>query len=838
VRGFRCAGGGLLVWSHVSSRGLAIVVSLALNVCWGLSAFAQSQRTQDVFSEDKPAAKRATEQLTRSALHPKGLGTPAPGLDFQAPKIEFQKEKSLIVGSGGVVISEKGVQVQAERGTFNTETKVGDVSGDVVMTTASGVLIADTGNINIDTETGEFLGLSFDVEEGGYRVNAQRALKLSEFEFELFDSRLTTCQCVDGITPWEIVSGRCHLTQGGYAHSYNSTLYFEGLPVLYSPYMVFPVKTDRASGLLPATFGSSSRDGFQYVQPIFATLGESAGAKITPFVFAKTRLGMDVEYERLFSRYNKVDLGLLYSNESLRDGALRGLNVSGVDDPSIDTNRFGGYYKQRWTTDNYSSIPTQFVVDGHYASDNLLVREISVPKIGQQQAQFLTSTALIRTSPLPSLSFEGRGEFNQMLLAPQETQFQRLPELAISGGSAFRPFGSNPLGLKLLANANVVATDFYREEGYQGWRTDINPKLAVPFHVENYVRGKLSGEFHQTAYNLSDTLIPEANRSRFDGRESLETSSERFVPILRYDMTTALERIYDLDRNSWLVDVTSYGAKNEGMELTRVKHTIEPVVGYSYVPYVDQADIPLFDQLDRFRERSLLSYGVVSRLYGRFYEPYEQVRDIEDLASHESTLPVFDVNQSLFDFGRGVVLAPQRLRDTREGRIRELARFSLRQGYDYVEARKDLDPSRNGFTDINIGALVAPTDYFSAAVDSNYNQEQGQFSSHNITVGFHDDRSDALRLRYSFVDGVVNQIESNVEVALTDRLRAGLYGRYDARQREFLESQSLFRFVNSCNCWSIDVGLSQRINPDRRQFLVSLSFGGVGSLQQGIGLSQ
>ena len=799
---------------------------------------AQSQRNRQVFSDDKPSEKRAKEKLRGVALRPKGIGTPLPGLDFQAPKIEFQKDKSIIVGSGGVVISEKGVQVQADTGSFNTETKVGDLSGDVVMTTGSGVLSAKRGIVNIDTETGEFFDLEFDVEEGGYHVNADRALKLSEFEFELYDSHLTTCQCSDGRTPWEVVSGRCHLTQGGYAHSYNSTLYFEGLPLLYSPYMVFPVKSERASGLLPATFGSGNRDGFQYVQPIFATLGESAGAKFTPFVFAKTRVGMDVQYERFFSRYNKLDVGALYSNESLRDGALRGLNVSGVSDPSIDTNRFGGYYKQRWTSDSRSSVATQFVADAHYASDNLLVREIAVPKIGQQQAQFLTSTALLRASPAPFLSLEGRGEFNQMLLTPQETQFQRLPELALSGGTAFRPFGSNPFGLKLLTNANVVATDFYREEGYQGWRLDVNPKVAVPFHIENYFRGKLSGEFHQTAYNLSETAIPEANQARFDGRENLDSSSNRFVPIVRYDMSTALERVYDLDRDSWLVNLTSYGAKNEGMELTRLKHTIEPVLGYTYVPFVDQSDIPLFDQVDRFRERSLLSYGVVSRLYGRFYEPYEQIREIEELAADEDTLPTFDVNQSLFDFGRGVVLAPQRLRDTREGRIRELARFSVRQGYDYVEARKDLDPSRDGFTDINIGALFAPTEYFSTALESNYNQEEGDFSSHNISVGFHDDRRDALRLRYSFVDGVVNQIEGNLEVALTDRLRAGLYGRYDALDKEFLESQSLVRFTNSCNCWSVDVGLSQRINPDRRQVLVSLTFGGIGSLQQGVGVAQ
>ena len=303
-------------------------------------------------------------------------------------------------------------------------------------------------------------------------------------------------------------------------------------------------------------------------------------------------------------------------------------------------------------------------------------------------------------------------------------------------------------------------------------------------------------------------------------------------------MSSAVERVFDLDRDSWLVDLTSYGAKNEGMQLTRIKHTIEPVVDYAYVPDVEQGDLPLFDQLDRFRERSLVTYGVVSRLYGRFYEPYEQIREIEELSNQEDTLPVFDVNQSLFDFGRGVILTPQRQRDSREGRIREIGRFSLRQGYDFVEARKDLDPSRDGFTDINIGAMVSPSDYFSAAIDSNYNQEGSEFSSHNISFGFYDDRRDALRLRYSFVDGVINQIESNLELTLTDRIRAGMYGRYDMLEKEFLESQGLIRFTNSCNCWSLDVGVSERINQDRRQVLISLSFGGIGNLQQGFGIAQ
>ena len=815
-----------------------LVTVLVCALVWSRAGIAQSQRNRTVFEDDSPSSKKAKEQMRRSALRPKDMGTPAPGLDFQAPSIEFKKEESLLIGSGGVVISEKGVQVQADKGIFNTDSKVGDMVGDVVMTTEGGVLSASSGRINIETETGEFRDIEFDIEEGGYHVRADRALKLSEFEFELYDSNLTTCRCSDGSIPWKVTSDRCHLTQGGYAHSYNSTLVFEGLPVLYSPYMVFPVKNERASGLLPATFGSSSRDGFQYVQPIFATLGESSGVTVTPFVFARTRIGIDTQIERIFSRNNRVDAGLLYSDEGLRDGELRGLNVDGVSDPTIDTNRFGGYYNHRWTTERGSAIPAQFVADGHYASDNLLVREIAANKIGPQQAQFLTSTVLLRSNPFPFLSVEGRGEYNQMLLSPQDTQFQRLPELAMSAGSAFRPFGSNPLGLKLLASTDLLATDFYREDGYQGWRMDLNPKLMVPFHLENYFRARISGEFHQTGYNLSDTSVPVDQQERFGGRENLDTSSERFVPIFKYGMSSAVERVFDLDRDSWLVDLTSYGAKNEGMQLTRIKHTIEPVVDYAYVPDVEQGDLPLFDQLDRFRERSLVTYGVVSRLYGRFYEPYEQIREIEELSNQEDTLPVFDVNQSLFDFGRGVILTPQRQRDSREGRIREIGRFSLRQGYDFVEARKDLDPSRDGFTDINIGAMVSPSDYFSAAIDSNYNQEGSEFSSHNISFGFYDDRRDALRLRYSFVDGVINQIESNLELTLTDRIRAGMYGRYDMLEKEFLESQGLIRFTNSCNCWSLDVGVSERINPDRRQVLISLSFGGIGNLQQGFGIAQ
>jgi LPS-assembly protein len=798
---------------------------------------AQPNNNMVVFEEDAPNQRAAEQLLRQRAIKPTAIPVIPQQLDFQAPQIEFRKESNEIVGKGGVVIAEGGVQVQANEGVYNTQTKQGDVKGDVLMTTSSGVLAAESAKVNVQSETGDFNGLEFDVEEGGYRVEAEQAKKVSEFEFELANSEMTTCRCPDGDKPWEISSSRCNLTQEGYAHAYGSTVYFEGLPLIYAPYLVFPVKNERASGLLPAQVGVNSRDGFQYLQPIFLSVDESTGFTFTPFFSAKSRIGSELTFEKVFSEKSQLDAGILYSNESRRKGQLRGLVVDGLDDPSVDENRFGGFWRQRWLSDKEDPTPIEFVADGRYTSDNVFLREIQEANIGTQQDQFLTSTALVRGTAFEFLNLEARTEYNQMLITPQDLQFQRVPELAAAASETFRPFGQNALGAKLVTSADIVATDFVRQDGYDGWRVNLHPKVTLPFHIQNYVRAAASAELYQTEYSLRDTMLPSAATPLPDGATELESSNSRTVPVLSYGMSTGVERVYDLERGNLLSKVIGLGALNEGQELTRLKHTIEPLVNYTYIPEVEQDDLPLFDQLDRFRERSLLTYGFASRLYGRFFEPYERTTEIEELTSAQETLPMFDMNQSLLDFGRGMVLAPERDIDVREGEIRELGMIRVRQGYDWVEERKDLDPNRDALTDVNIGLALSPSSYFSTAFDSNLNTDSGDFSSYFISLALRDDREDVLRTRYNFVDGRVSQIEGNFELKLSDRLKAGAYGLYDTNTDEFLQSQGLLRFQNSCNCWSLDLGVGQRINPDRRQVMLTFTFGGVGALRQGVGVS-
>ena len=838
----------------VGALGVTAFILLGASAAW-------SQTNRVVFAEDDPTTQAAQQLQVQQATKPLTAQAAAPGLDFQAPEIEFKKETHEVVGKGGVTLSEGGVQVQADEGIFNTETKQGDVKGNVLMTTASGVLAAKSAKLNVEGETGTFKELEFDVEEGGYRVEAQEAQKVSEFEFELADTDMTTCRCPDGGKPWEISSSRCNLTQEGYAHAYNSTVYFQGLPILYTPYLVFPVKNERASGLLPARFGFGNRDGFEYAQPVFLSVDDTTGLTVTPFIATRSRVGSEFAFEKVFSETSRLDAGVTYSNESLRDGELRGLNMNGVAEPWIDQDRFGGFWKQRWISDSKDPYPIEFIADGRYTSDNLYIRELPAPQIGEQQSQFLTSTAAVRGTAFEFLNLEGRTEYNQMLLEPQETTFQRVPELMASTSKTLRPFGQNPLNLKLVTGGDIAATSFMREEGYQGWRTNIHPKVALPFQLSNYVRAQFGAELYQTNYHLNDDTVPPDKNSLYpdplpkgdlfdkpdpenpayigttDPKEPF--GEGRTIPVFTYGMATGVEKVYDLERGNWFSKLISLGAENEGSELTRLKHTIEPNVQYRYVPEREQSSNPQFDSLDRFAHRSLVSYGLTTRLYGRFFEPYERTREVEDLTGVGNSLPMFDLGQSMLDFGRGAIVSPLAPVDTREGAIREIGQFYVSQGYDFVEAKRSVteEESTNPFTDIKTGFILSPSTYLSASFESNLSPKDGQFSSYIWGLGLRDDRGDALRIRYSFVNYSLSQAEGNMEFKITDRIRLGTYGRYSFEDSEFQESRGLLRFFNSCKCWSIDVGAGRRINPERDQFLVSITFGGVGTMQQGMNLN-
>ncbi|MEI7819239.1 MAG: LPS assembly protein LptD, partial [bacterium] len=736
------------------------------------------------------------------------------------------------------------------------------MKGNVGITQQEGSIEADQGTLNLDNETGEFSNIRFTLEDGGYQLQSAKATKYSETKYHLTDMKATTCGCDKENPPWQISAEECNITQEGYAHAYDTTFRFYGVPIFYTPYIGFPAKIERTSGLLGGQMGYSGTDGFQYRQPYYAVWDDSSDSTITPFTETKTRNGFFFDYDREQSKYNSMKGRFLYSDESPRGdgpGSDRGTNTTGITDPQFDQNRYGAFYTQSWTSEPDPDFSLGYFSDVHYVSDNLLLREINDNGIGASESLYTVSTMALRSTVGQHLNTELVGEYNQNLTGDQDTQLQRLPTLNADYLRSDRVFGENEYGLKLASQLSANSVTFTRDEGYDGQRTTLTPKLSVPFRYKNYFNSNASAGVYQTYYSMND-------RSQVgDPTQMLDSSYDRTLPVFSYSASTGLERVYSLDKDSSLTQMTSLGKDNQVNYLARVKHTIDPTVSFLLVPEAEQDQNPFYDGFDRQQQRQLVRYGFNSRMLGRFVPRLGSTDDIPEIAPRPQDLPMFDATRPLSELG---AVSNDSIDNAllRPGEIRELATFGMSQGYDFTEKDKDNSPATNvsydGITtyrnpgirpasDVRTTLGLFPTSNFALSVDNYYDTYDHNASNWILAGSFTTDRGDALRARYFYYRDpttglpALSQIEGNTEIALIPGLKAGYYTLYnfdylqpnsatETSQNEFIEQRVALRITPDCDCWHFDIGFIDATNPDKQTILFSFNFGGLGDINQGL----
>ncbi|NLF24789.1 MAG: LPS-assembly protein LptD [Deltaproteobacteria bacterium] len=790
---------------------------------------AQVPSDKELFEEDLKGAQTAREAAVSQAIQAdKPLED---DLEVKAPQMQYDQESKNLVGSGGVLVSKQGATFQADQATVNLDSKRAVFEDNIVFYYPGGSITADRADVNVETETGEFEKANATLEQGFYHIEAERLNKISEFDYTLEDAEFTTCHCADGSRPWVIGCSSADAEQEGYAFTRGTYLRMFGVPLLYTPYFLFPLKVERQSGLLAPSFGQSDKNGFAFSIPLFVVLDGSSDFTLKPFIQTKTRIGSSLEYRRVFSEKSEMKGRVVYSNESARGDSLRGTDTDGLYDPTFEKNRIGGFYSQIWRSAPESSVPLGFVVDGHYVPDSLFLREIPDEDIGLADARYTSSRAVAQASPTQDIYGELSAEYNQSLVENQDLIFQRVPELYLSAQRSVRPFGFNPYGLKVVPALNITATDFTRKTGFEGSRADFAPSLRVPFHYQNYFKAQTTATLHETVYDNRDETWP-------NDPDRLVTKNQRSVFRVDQSLSSGVERVYQLKEDSWLTQMAALGYADQGRRLRRIKHTIEPFGTYSYVPDRNQEGLPLYDPLDRIRQRSLFTYGVRTNLLGRFVPINTGGEDISELTPDVEDLPVLDTETPLADYGvpGGFGMGAQKF-GMRQGEIRDLVTLRVWQSYDALEPteqEKVDNPKYNQLSDIGFGLGVAPTRSFTFTFDGNYGLEEADLSSWGVGGNLRDDRGDVLKTRYSFIDGSISQLELGAEVVLSERLSVGYYGRYDVREREFFRNTGALRIYSACKCWHLDLGFSETLNPDNQEATLRFTFKGLGDVSQNL----
>ncbi len=849
-----------------SSQRLNVVLSLLLAVGGSFLSFehilaprAEAQveppDRRFLFLEDRNKKERerlkkvATNQRRAQARAQQKQSKDLP-FDINATDLNFDQNSNKVIAEGNVAISHAGTSVTAEKGTFDLQNHIAELSGDVRINDITGNLIADNATLNLDAGTGKLTNSKVFFEDGEYIVESSEAEKIEGDDFIFEDASLTTCDCPKGddSCPWKLEAREGKIVNDGYGTVKDAKLRVHGVPVFYFPYLIFPAKTERQTGFLPVAFGTGKESGFKLQIPFFWAINQSTDMTIAPLIETETRVGSDFELRKIFSAHNQFESGLTYLNESMRDGDLQGTNTDGLSDPSIDTNRFMGYLDHVWQGEAFGKR-SQFIAVGNYVSDDLLLREFENDKIADFNSRFVTSTALFRTELFDTYGAEISSEFNQAMVSDDDFVFQRLPELGLAGFDVFHPFGENPLGAKLVVGSEFTGTEFYRSRSYDGGRADLYEKAQVPFHIRNYLAGSIQADARATYYSLNNTeqltTNPDVSGPKTDDGytiQELDKTSNRVVPGFTLRANTVVEKVFEVGEGSLLKKIIELGPVARREELKRLKHTLEPGVKYRFVPTVDQDSNPQFDSIDKLARRNIITYGLTQRLFSRFeprdeyvYGIEEATPELEDLGSLSSPGVVDD--DLTFGFGEpGGGL----FRSLRAGSKSELANLRLYQSYDLDIARQSIDERNDSpdnsnqfgnydaFSDLGMDLVLYPNDHFRLHSGANLDAEQASFSSYNIEGQFIDKRGDEIRTRLNFIEDNVRQLETGLQVQMTENMKLGYYSRYDDLTAEFIENRFGVRLTSSCKCWIFDLDVSDRINPDETKMAFNITLVGLG----------
>lgn len=819
---------------------LSLILAAGLNLTAPRVLQAQEIQPPDrhfLFIDDKD--KRERERLQKQAKKAQRRAVnqqfkPTAGLpfDLNAENIKFDSEHKQVRAKDNVVMRYQSGTVEAATGDFDIDKKLGVLHGDVRMTEIGGSTSADAANLNIDNRTGTLENARMFFEDGNYHIHAKTAEKVSEDEFKFKDAEVSTCECPEGdasCSPWTLTANRGEVTQDGYGKVWGAVLHLYDVPVMYTPYLMFPVKNDRQSGFLAPTIGTGSKTGFKLQLPFFWAIDNSTDATITGILETETRVGVSAEFRKIFSKDNHLESGLTFLDETKRDGKLLGTNTDGLYDPTLDTHRLGGYVDQIWRGE-LNDTPFQFILDGAYVSDDLFLREFENEKIAPFNSRFVTSRAVFRTTLMDKYSLDLSSEYNQSLVSDDNFVFQRLPELSLTGLDVFRPFGEhNPLGAKLVLSSSADYVNFSRDRSYDGSRSEIYETLKLPFHLRNLFEAEVSTDARGSFYNMGERNAVDSSGAIVD---TLDSTSDRFVPGFGVKAGTAIERVFDVHDGNPLKYLAELGPSARGEELTRVKHTIEPVVKYRYVPDVDQSSTPQFDSLDHLAHRSVVTYGIDQRLFTRFDPRNDYVYGIEEATPEARDLENLQRKSSideLYTFGFNGD-DPDDFRRVISGSKKEFARFKIFQSYDFIEADQNNLPDQSPFSDVNFELRVFPNDYIKVGTRTNIDFDTQEFSSYMIETQLLDKRGDQARLRMNFIDPSVRQLESGIQLSLLDRVKLGYYSRYDDIKSEFIENRLGLRFLSRCNCMIFDVDLRDRINPNDTQISFNLTLIGLGEV--------
>ena len=507
-----------------------------------------------------------------AAATPGTTGTPANGEAPKPRKLTQQQRIELptdIIGdhvsgtednpilNGHVALTRGDQFLGTDRLTSNSETGNYEATGSVRYQDSGIRLVAASAKGNLDQDTHRLEDVRYQLISRRGNGGAESA-EMHGSEGVLNGSTYSTCPPDQRL--WELRAREIDIdTDSGMGVAHAATLRVGKVPVLYVPWFTFPIDNRRRTGLLYPSIGSSSRNGFDWRQPIYFNLAPNYDLTLTPRFMSQRGLQLGTEFRYLLP-HGRGDLEFTYlPSDKLAERGRDDEIAEGVPEDNRRVDNRGMF--------RFSAVQN---VSDHWQARSSLAW-ISDPRYLEDSSNNLNGLTSFRLKS--TIGLYGNGRYWQAgisadrpiladyTLKERSLPFGRLPRLYFDWE---RPYGNH---LTTGVDAELVRFQHnVPDERPGGTRFDLKPYVSMPFAGNSWFATPTLA-WRYTGYRLEDDLA-----AKLGGN----TSPSRSLPIASFDAGMYFDR-----------DTTVRG---HGFV-----QTLEPRIYYLYAPYRDQDDLPIFD---------------------------------------------------------------------------------------------------------------------------------------------------------------------------------------------------------------------------------------------------
>ena len=706
----------------------------------------------------------------------------APGTDANAQPVEVDADR-LEAKQGGTAVYQGDVKVRQGVRKFDSDyAELDQKSRDVI---AIGNIYYNDGQItvtsdktlksNLDTKNSELEEGKYQVHGSPVRGSADRVTMTNNNQnITLEGAQYTTCP--PGQEVWTLKAGSIDIDQTEvFGEAWNASLWLYDYPVFYFPYINFPIKDERKTGLLYPGYTQSSKNGMDITQPFYWNIAPNYDATITSRFMDRRGLMEQVQF-----RYmpDPAHVGSLYFENLANDKQYD-------ETPSLYQAMSDGHrylLNARHTSmfmDNAMRVSVDYTKvrdrDYNYFND-------FSPKVGTQVENQLQQS-LMAGYFQPNWNINTEVRTYQILLASAQQPHELMPRIDhnyyqqgswydLAWNTEITKFGYN--------NAQAIAQN--QGGAYTGTRVYTAPTLTMPlineagYYLDSQYKLMYTRYDQEVPDNMSQTFVSRFTPAGANGVTLDEGIITRTLPSFRLKGGMTFER-----NQNWFG-----GDANQ---------TLEPEFQYLYVPYKDQDNIGIYDSttirqdyyslfsdrryagLDRISDSNRISIGLTSRVY-------DEVGD-------------------------------------------ERIRLAVAQAFDFVAPRVKLYPSETRTTNtrspLSFEGDAKINEQWFAHAGAQYDMDQSRLSSANSALEYRHEKL-ISQLNHRFVRDANYDLENRGQV--TDLNQIGLllttplndqwhlYGGYYQELNQSVKSDRKVGLKYDSCCWSINFNLEWVNTPD------------------------